>query len=71
VFTIQTVRVGDLSVSAPFRYTTLVGSVVIGLVVFDEVPDALTVIGCAVILGAGLYAIHLERQRPVPAALRA
>lgn len=71
VFTIQTVRVGDLSVSAPFRYTTLVGSVIIGLVAFDEVPDALTVIGCAVILGAGLYAIHLERQRPVPAALRA
>ncbi|MGA9278060.1 DMT family transporter [Ilumatobacter sp.] len=64
VLTIQSVRVGDLSVSAPFRYTTLLGAVVLGYLFFDEIPDTLTLIGCGVILASGLYAIHLERCDP-------
>ena len=50
LFTIQTVRVGDLSVSAPFRYTTLLGAVVLGFAFFDEVPNGLTLTGCIVIV---------------------
>lgn len=61
VFTIQTVRVGDISVSAPFRYTTLLGAVVLGYVLFDEIPNTLTIIGCTIILASGIYAIRLER----------
>ena len=62
VFTIETVRVGDLSVSAPFRYTTLVGAVVIGAAFFDEVPDVITLAGCLVIVLAGVVSIRLERR---------
>lgn len=62
LFTIQTVRVGELSVSAPFRYTILLGAIVSGSVLFNEPPDALTLIGAAVILGTGLYAISLDRS---------
>lgn len=61
VFTIQTVRVGDLSVSAPFRYSTLLGAVVLGYAFFAEAPNTLTIMGCAIILTSGLYAIRLER----------
>ena len=64
VFTIQTVRVGDLSVSSPFRYTTLLGAVVLGIIVFDEIPDGLTIAGCLVILVAGLVSIRLEQTAP-------
>ncbi len=63
IFTIQTVRVGDLSVSAPFRYTTLLGAVVLGYLFFAEIPDALTLAGCVVIITSGLYAIRLERRK--------
>lgn len=63
LFTIQTVRVGELSVSAPFRYTVLLGAIMSGVVLFDEPPDALTLIGAAVILGTGLYAIALDRSK--------
>ena len=58
---IYTVRVGDLSVSAPFRYTNVIGAVIIGYVVFDEAPDAATWVGAAIIVGAGLVSIRLER----------
>ena len=62
LFTIQTVRVGDLSVSAPFRYTTLLGAVVLGYLFFAEIPDTLTLAGCAVIIASGISAIRLEQR---------
>jgi drug/metabolite transporter (DMT)-like permease len=62
VFTIETVRVGDLSVSAPFRYTTLIGAVAIGAAFFDETPDPVTLAGCVVIVIAGVVSIRLERR---------
>lgn len=61
LFTIQTVRVGDLSVSAPFRYTILLGAIVSGWAFFDESPDSLTLLGVSVILATGLYAVSLDR----------
>jgi drug/metabolite transporter (DMT)-like permease len=66
LFTIQTVRVGELSVSAPFRYSLLLGAVVIGYVLFDEVPDGFTIAGSVVIVVSGLWAVHIERQRSTP-----
>lgn len=63
LFTIQTVRVGDLSVSAPFRYSVLLGAIAVGLVLFSEVPDLATVVGMVVIVVSGVYAVVLERQR--------
>ncbi len=51
---IETVRVGDLSVSAPFRYTSVLGAVLVGLVFFGEVPGVLTIIGCVLIVAAGV-----------------
>lgn len=60
LFVIETVRVGDLSVSAPFRYTTVVGAVAVGLAFFGETPDALTIIGCTLIVMAGVFAARAE-----------
>lgn len=62
-FTIETVRVGDLSVSAPFRYSMLVGAVIVGYLLFDEVPDALTIVGSTIIVVTGIWAVQLERSR--------
>lgn len=67
LFTIETVRVGDLSVSAPFRYTTVVGAVVAGYLLFDEVPNTLTVVGIVVIVLSGLWSIRLDRPVAHPA----
>lgn len=61
LFSIQTVRVGDLSFSAPFRYTSVLGAVLIGLLLFDETPDTLTAIGCTLIVVAGLMTAAADR----------
>lgn len=56
-------RYADASVLAPFSYTQLVWVTCLGVVVFDEVPDAWTVIGAAFIVLSGLYIAHRERVR--------
>jgi len=66
LFTIETVRIGDLSVSAPFRYTVLLGAVVAGSLIFSERLDAFTIVGSALILITGLYAVYLDRTEAVP-----
>lgn len=65
VLSVYAVRVGDLSVSAPFRYVPVVGAVAIGHWAFDETPDLATWVGAAIIVGAGLVAIDLERRAGV------
>ncbi len=57
-----TVRVGDLSFSAPFRYTIMLFAIVLQIVVFDDVPDVLTFVGTALIIAAGLYAFRNETR---------
>ncbi|MDF1854104.1 DMT family transporter [Pseudooceanicola sp.] len=55
-------RVGDASAIMPFRYARLVFSLIIGMVVLAERPDALTLLGAAIIIASGLYTYLRERR---------
>ena len=57
---ILTMRVGDVSFSAPFRYVSLVVAVILGYAVFGEFPDLWTWIGAGLIIGAGLFVAWRE-----------
>jgi drug/metabolite transporter (DMT)-like permease len=56
-------RTGEISVVAPFRYVRLVFAVLIGAFVFAEWPDAITLVGSALIVASGLYSFTRERAR--------
>lgn len=43
------------TVIQPFNYTLLIWSLVIGFLVFDDVPDPWTIMGAVVVIGSGLY----------------
>lgn len=47
-------RMGELSVVTPFRYSRLLFAMILGALVFGERPDALELLGGAVIVGAGV-----------------
>ncbi|MGD9865432.1 MAG: DMT family transporter [Pseudodonghicola sp.] len=53
----QAMRVGEISVVAPFRYSRLLIALLIAFVVFGERPDALTLAGGALIVASGLYTL--------------
>lgn len=56
-------RLGEVSVVAPFRYVRIVFSVAIAMAFLAERPAAPTFVGAAIVVGSGLYAFARERQR--------
>lgn len=62
-------RIGELSVIAPFRYTRLLFALIFGFVLFAERPDLPMLIGSALIIGTGIYAFYRERVRARLAAI--
>lgn len=57
---VATMRVGEVSFVAPFRYSSLIWAILLGVVVFGEWPDIWTQLGGGLIVAAGLYTILQE-----------
>ena len=60
---VAAMRLGDVSAVVPFRYSRLVFGVAIGVWYFDETLDRWTLIGSAIVVGSGLYALWRETRR--------
>lgn len=60
---ILALRAGDISAVAPFRYFQLLWAMLLGYLVFGDVPDAMMILGASVIVLSGLYAFHREHVR--------
>jgi len=59
---VMAMRQGDIGMVAPFRYTSLIWAIVLGLLVFGDLPDVWTLIGATIVVGAGLFTLWRERR---------
>ena len=48
-------RTGSIAAVTPFRYTRLLFGISIGVFIFGEQPDMPMLLGCAIVIGAGLF----------------
>ena len=48
---------------SPFIYTQLVLAIMLGYLVFGDVPQRWTIIGSAIVVASGLYLLYRERIR--------
>jgi drug/metabolite transporter (DMT)-like permease len=55
-------KLAPASVVAPYQYSMIVWAVMFGYVVFGDVPSVATIVGAAIIIGAGLYIFIREQQ---------
>lgn len=62
LFSVMVMRVGEIAVVAPFRYTGLVWALALGWLVFGHWPDPLTLAGAGVVVLAGLFTLYRERR---------
>ncbi|WP_163042636.1 DMT family transporter [Aurantimonas aggregata] len=65
IFIVQAMRTGDMGFVAPFRYSILLYALVIGYLLFGDLPSPLTLIGSAIVVASGLYTLYRERLRGV------
>ena len=61
-FSVQVMRVGEISFIAPFRYTGLVWALVLGWLVFGDWPSSLTLLGALIVVATGLFTLYRERR---------
>jgi len=58
----SSIRLADVSAVSPFRYARIIFGMITGVVIFNENIDGLTILGSAIIVGAGLYTWSRERR---------
>ncbi|WP_395055363.1 DMT family transporter [Polaromonas sp.] len=68
-FIISSMRHGEMTLVAPFRYSGLLFALVLGYAIWGEVPNALAWFGIALLIASGLYVLVSEKRRaPEPPA---
>ncbi|WP_411035075.1 DMT family transporter [Shinella sp. BYT-45] len=55
-------RYADVSTIAPFEYTSIVLGIVVGYVLFGDVPTSTMLIGTAIVVSAGIFVIFREHR---------
>ncbi len=60
---ILAMRTGEISFIAPFRYTSLLWAIALGIVVLGELPDLYMLLGAAIVILAGIYTFYRENRR--------
>ena len=70
---IYSLRSGEMAAVAPFRYAGIVWAILLGFLIWNQLPDALSLTGIAILVSAGLYTFYREQQlrRRAPALTRA
>ena len=66
----KAMRTGDVSAVTPFRYTRLLFGIALGMILFDEKPDMVMMVGCGIVVLSGLFILwrkkvteeHLDAQ---------
>lgn len=62
VTAVSGMRSGEIGFVAPFRYTSLLVALILGFVLFNEWPDALTMLGASIVVATGLFTIYREQK---------
>ena len=62
LFTLLAYKNASAQAVAPFYYSFMILAVVMGYFIFGDVPNALAVVGMAIIMGSGLVLVGLERR---------
>jgi drug/metabolite transporter (DMT)-like permease len=58
----ESYRFASASVLAPFDYTAMLWALVLGWIVFSELPDIYVYVGAVIVAAAGLFVIWRERK---------
>ena len=61
---VQALARAEAAALAPLQYLEIIAAVLLGWLVFGDLPDAVTWIGTAIIVAAGVYVFARERQLP-------
>jgi len=59
---IEALRLGEASVVSPYRYSALIWGVILGVVIWGDMPDLWIIGGALLIAASGLYLLRNEQR---------
>jgi drug/metabolite transporter (DMT)-like permease len=62
-FVALSLRFAPANIVTPFQYVQMLGSVLVGYLLFGDLPDALTWLGAAIVIASGLYIGWTQTRR--------
>jgi drug/metabolite transporter (DMT)-like permease len=62
----ESYRHAEMSIIAPFEYTSMILAILSGYVIFSEIPTAYTIVGGGIVVSAGLFVIWREQRLGLP-----
>ena len=61
LFNVMAMRHGEIGFVSPFRYTIMIWAIVLGAVVFGDIPSATMLAGTAIVVATGVFTFYRER----------
>ena len=61
LFNIISMRTGEVSFIAPYRYSIIIFAILYGIIFYNEFPDKLMIFGSIILVSAGLYTLYREQ----------
>ena len=58
---VMAMQTGEISFVSTFRYTAMLVAIGVGILIFDDWPDQLTLVGTVTIVATGVYSFYRER----------
>jgi drug/metabolite transporter (DMT)-like permease len=58
---VMAIQTGEISFVSTFRYTSMLGAIGVGILIFDDWPDQLTLVGTVTIVITGVYSFYREQ----------
>lgn len=58
----ESYRCAEASTVAPFEYTSMIFAIVVGYLAFSDVPTIHTLVGGAIVIGAGIFIVWREQR---------
>ena len=63
VLSVGAMRVGDVGIVSPCRYTALIWGVILGWAIFGALPDGPTIFGASLVVATGVFSFWRERRQ--------
>lgn len=62
IFVIRMMRVGQVAVTTPFRYSSLLWALMLGWFLWGHIPDTVSLIGAGIVVVSGLFTLFYSQR---------